>query len=147
MSVPLRSASLLPARENKTYCFSSEAQSHRFKLEICSGCCCCWRRTGDCTNLRVSSSPVNPMDDIDVDVCKSFSKSEKLKRGRTERKREHLNEFPQRPKTAKQAMLLTNVSELILNVKSCLLFKSFWIFSRVFALATCCKDERLTPTL
>lgn len=33
----------------------------------------------DCTNLGIRSSPVNTMDDIDVDIGKSFSKREKLK--------------------------------------------------------------------
>lgn len=33
----------------------------------------------DCTNLCIWSSSVNTMDDINVDIGKSFSKSEKLK--------------------------------------------------------------------
>lgn len=110
------------------------------------------------TNLGIRSSPVNPMNDIDVNVCESFGKSEKLSGGRsTKRTLKWIPPFyffPQRSRNiAVSVLALTFILYIYIVQKQQqqqytvnFTVRPHLIVAQTI-LATCCKTECSTPTL
>lgn len=127
-SVRLRSLHFVSPSEKyvSTSCKGKQSVSFRWNVakilfEIQMGIVCLrswWWWCAEFPNLGVGSSPVNPMNDIDVDVCKSFGKSEKLSgREHKERTLKRNPIFAKQPNTPRKRTLKIIVPSLILTIR------------------------------